>query len=215
MDKGAICTDERRTTYPGIKAAVEQFNRVSMWAATEVAKPSTCKRRAAAIVHLIQVAGECRKLRNFASTMQVVAGLSISSVVRLKKTWRLVPKKMTTRLSTLQAELEPMANFKAYRAAIAGAQLPALPYMGLYLRDATFIEDGNEDRLANGMANLEKLRMLGELVREVRYFQLSSYVGQGSAAAVAYVACLRSERSEDALYAISRHNEPLMTPIPN
>lgn len=205
----AVASPNAKKQDPGVVAAVEQFNRVSMWAATEVVKGSTCKRRAAAIVHLIQVAHECRKLRNFATTMQVVAGLSISSVIRLRKTWRLVPKKFTARLSALQAELEPLANFRAYRAAVAGAQLPALPYMGLYIRDATFVEDGNDDRLANGMANLEKVRMLGALVREVRYFQLSSYASKGSAAAVAYVARLPSERSEDALYALSRHCEPL------
>ena len=37
---------------------------------------------------------------------------------------------------------DPEGSYKAYRSALKAAPLPALPYLGVYLKDLTFIEDG-------------------------------------------------------------------------
>ena len=64
---------------------------------------------------------------------------------------------------------------KAMRDAARG---PAVPYLGLYLTDLTFIEDGNPDFINEGgqqMVNLGKCHMVGKALTEVRQFQKKSY----------------------------------------
>lgn len=69
-------------------------------------------------------------------------------------------------------------NFKNYRAALVDAMKkltsedpPILPYFGIYLRDITFLDEGNPDFLENGLLNFEKLRMVGAKLSEIRQFQ--------------------------------------------
>ena len=64
---------------------------------------------------------------------------------------------------------------KAMRDAASG---PAVPYLGLYLTDLTFIEDGNPDFISEGgqqMVNLGKCHMVGKALAEVRQFQKKAY----------------------------------------
>jgi len=41
-------------------------------------------------------------------------------------------------------------NFGNYRDALKMASPPCIPFLGLYLTDLTFIEDGNKNHLGNG-----------------------------------------------------------------
>jgi len=58
---------------------------------------------------------------------------------------------------------------------------PLLPYIGVYLTDLTFIEDGNPN-LKGGLINFQKHRMCAEVLRQIRLYQQTPYnlVGQPS-----------------------------------
>lgn len=49
-------------------------------------------------------------------------------------------------------------SFKNYRAALRTAVQPTLPYLGIYLTDLTFIEEGNKNEIGSGMINWNKVR---------------------------------------------------------
>lgn len=68
----------------------------------------------------------------------------------------------------------PGANFTNYRSLLAAAA-NGIPYVGLYLSDLTFIEEGNPDYLENGYVNFSKCRMVGEVIRSVQRFQQKPY----------------------------------------
>jgi hypothetical protein len=50
---------------------------------------------------------------------------------------------------------------KILRDAVHQANPPLVPYLGVYLSDLTFIEDGNADTVHNGLINFDKQRFFG------------------------------------------------------
>lgn len=64
-------------------------------------------------------------------------------------------------------------NYKTYREALKGVppNAPVIPYVGVILKDLTFIQDGNDDYLEEGVINFDKMRMVSEIVRKVQAWQ--------------------------------------------
>jgi len=65
-------------------------------------------------------------------------------------------------------------SYKEYRALIAGTQPPCVPFLGVYLTDLTFVEDGNPDRI-QGMINFRKRKLEYDVIVQVRKFQDLAY----------------------------------------
>ncbi|KAJ2890319.1 hypothetical protein GGI21_006212 [Coemansia aciculifera] len=63
--------------------------------------------------------------------------------MRLKQTWALLPKKFNIMCKRLHEAMDPDHNYANYRAILRRSQPPLLPFLGLYLTDLTFLEDGN------------------------------------------------------------------------
>ena len=75
-------------------------------------------------------------------------------------------------------QLLPAANYKNYRALIAKAEPPCVPYIGTYLTDLTFIDEGNPDYITEGDAkliNYKKFQMISELIQRIQRFQRTGY----------------------------------------
>ena len=51
-------------------------------------------------------------------------------------------------------------NYKRYRDSLGVASTPCVPYVGVFLKDLTFICDGNPDYLRGGLINLHKRRQV-------------------------------------------------------
>ena len=75
--------------------------------------------------------------------ISIVSGIEKSAVYRLKKTWKVTPKKMVQAYSEVKELCDSKGNYKALRAAGKTLTPPIIPYLGVYLSDCTFIEDGN------------------------------------------------------------------------
>lgn len=71
-----------------IDAMIRRFNQVSMWVATEIVVTMNVKKRASLIKHFILIAKEAEKLNNFNSLLEITAGLNLSMIQRLRKTWK-------------------------------------------------------------------------------------------------------------------------------
>ncbi len=52
--------------------------------------------------------------------------------------------------------------------------LPCLPYVGVYLMDLTFIEDGNPDIKGN-LINWEKRKLVNTIISQIQKFQMVGY----------------------------------------
>lgn len=73
--------------------------------------------------------------------------------------------------------MEHVNNYANYRASLKTVKLPALPYLGVYLRDIVFLDQGNPDYFGenNVTINFEKLQLLGTTFCDVKKFQKIAY----------------------------------------
>jgi hypothetical protein len=64
-------------------------------------------------------------------------------------------------------------NYADYRAALKRASLPALPFLGLFLTDLTFTDDGNPDTRNNGkLINFDKYAKTSKIITELMRYQV-------------------------------------------
>ncbi|KAL9647807.1 hypothetical protein ABK040_001333 [Willaertia magna] len=153
---------------------INWFNKVSRWVATEVLKEPDLKKRIDIITKMIQIAKECRELNNFNAIFEIISGLQNSAVHRLKKTWEGLKTKYKNRYDELYQLISGDNNFRAIRHAILYVKPPCIPYIGVFLTDLTFIEDGNKDVL-NDKINFIKRRKLAMLIRDIQTYQQTPY----------------------------------------
>jgi len=66
----------------------------------------------------------------------------------LKQTWPLLKKTIAEPFEALVELMNPASSFKKLRGAIEEGGGNVLPYMGMYLTDLVFLEDGNPDFVA-------------------------------------------------------------------
>jgi len=125
---------------------------------------------------IVNIAEELRKHNNFNTLMGIIAGMNMSSVTRLKKTLEEVPLQTKESVKALEKLMTPQASFKSYRTALHKCSLPCLPYIGTYLSDLTFIEDGNPDQTSSNLINFQKREFVYNVIAEVEQFQQTPFV---------------------------------------
>jgi hypothetical protein len=77
-------------------------------------------------------------------------GLNHNSVQRLKGLWEQISDKAREQWSEMDVLMSPQHNFRHYRHELKKRKAPVLPYFGIYLRDFTFINDGNQQYQPDG-----------------------------------------------------------------
>lgn len=124
---------------------------------------------------LIDIAYECFRLNNFETVVQLLSGIEMAPVSRLKLSWQLVPDRVTARLAELRNLFDPKDNWKVYRGVLAHVGLPAIPYLGIYLQSLTFAEDGNETFTKLKLLNWFKFSVIGGIIEEILKFRSKKY----------------------------------------
>lgn len=76
-------------------------------------------------------------------------------------------------LSQIRKLMGANRNFTEYREIIHSVNPPCIPFLGIYLQDLTFIEDGNPDclRKTKNLINFAKRHKAAEVIRELKQFQ--------------------------------------------
>jgi len=79
----------------------------------------------------------------------------------------------------LQDLVSPKFQYANYRKTLKEMALPAIPFLGVYLTDLTFLDLGNPDYLPEThLINFEKRRKVFTLVREIQRYQETPYALQ-------------------------------------
>ncbi|OGE56594.1 hypothetical protein PENARI_c003G11399 [Penicillium arizonense] len=125
--------------------------------------------------HLVNVATECYNLRNYSAVISILSGLESAPIYRLARTWAMVTQRSCDALRPLQAMVSSAQNYNAYRETLRMTVPPCIPFLGLFLKDLTFIEDGNPSVTQEGLINFHKCTMLASSVHEIRRFQQAPY----------------------------------------
>jgi son of sevenless-like protein len=212
--------EKKRALTPNISEYVDFFNRVCFWVGTEVLSSQDVKVRSACVEKMIEIARLCRSYNNFNTSMAIMTGLNYSAVGarRLKQTWEQVSVRSRTTLEDIEELFSSESNFITYRRLQGGLKrtAPCIPFFGLYSKDFVFINDGNPKRLANGLVNFSKLRMVMHRVSDLEWYQHSrfQFASEVNADHIHYCKTLRA-LSDEELYERSLLVEPKVRSTPS
>ncbi|KPJ11473.1 Ras-specific guanine nucleotide-releasing factor 1 [Papilio machaon] len=160
---------------PHILMMTGHFNHLSNLVISEILKKYTLTGRVAAIEKWAAVADIARCLHNFNGVLQICAALSNTSIFRLKKTWEKVSKTSKQTIEKMQTIISSECRFRILRDALHRCDPPCIPYLGMYLSDLSFIEEGTSNYTPDGLLNFSKMRMIAHVIREIRNFQQTPY----------------------------------------
>ncbi|XP_035497094.1 ral guanine nucleotide dissociation stimulator-like isoform X3 [Scophthalmus maximus] len=188
---------------PTIRATVAQFNSVTNCVITTclsnpVLKPN---QRARLLERWIDVARECRILKNFSSLRAILSALQCNAIHRLKRTWEevsresfrtfrelseifsddnnyslsreLLVKEGTSKFATL--EINPKrAQRRHQQQRDLGVMQGTIPYLGTFLTDLVMMDTAMKDYTEGGLINFEKRRKEFEVIAQIKLLQLAS-----------------------------------------
>uniref|UniRef100_A0A674NCU2 Ral guanine nucleotide dissociation stimulator n=1 Tax=Takifugu rubripes TaxID=31033 RepID=A0A674NCU2_TAKRU len=188
---------------PTIRATVAQFNSVTNCVITTCLSNPTLKpnQRARLLERWIDVARECRILKNFSSLRAILSALQCNAIHRLKRTWEevsresfrtfrelseifsddnnyslsreLLVKEGTSKFATL--ELNPKrAQRRHQQQRDLGVMQGTIPYLGTFLTDLVMMDTAMKDYTEGGLINFEKRRKEFEVIAQIKLLQLAS-----------------------------------------
>ncbi|KAI1889429.1 hypothetical protein AGOR_G00162780 [Albula goreensis] len=205
--QGWMKSDKSEKT-PYIMKTTKHFNDISDLIATEILRCDDIMVRVVVIEKWVAVADICRCLHNYNAVLQITSSLNRSSVFRLKKTWLKVSKQTKTVIDKLQKLVSSEGRFKNLREALKNCDPPCVPYLGMYLADLAFIEEGTPNYTEDNLVNFSKMRMISHIIREIRQFQQTAYKIDHQPKAAKYLLDSSSVMDEESLYEASLRIEP-------
>jgi hypothetical protein len=194
-----------------VKASIEHSNQVTAWVTDSILSKEEVKKRAMVLKHWIFVADRCRALNNYNTCMAILSAFDNGSIGRLKRTWELISGRSMQILQNIRRLMGANRNFSEYRDIIHKVNPPCIPFLGIYLQDLTFIEDGNSNFLkkSNNLINFAKRMKTAEVIRELQEYQSTHYMLTAVPDIQEFIKThLHSSREEEELYNLSLRLEP-------
>jgi son of sevenless-like protein len=192
---------------PNICCMITRSNTIPFWVATEIVQRDNIDERVAILRKFIYIADHCRALNNYNALMEILSGLNMTAIYRLKKTWGSLSPKTLAIFQSLNQLMSPDANFKAYRELLKKVTQPRVPYLGRYLTDLVFTEDAMPLYLENGLIHFWKCKAISQIVLDLTSHQKQPYM----LAEVTDIQCYLQKcrgLTESALLKLSRKLEP-------
>ncbi|MCJ1390375.1 Guanine nucleotide exchange factor lte1 [Xylographa bjoerkii] len=124
----------------GIDLVAARTNIMVKWALSEIILTQHIEERALTIMKYIHIASQARKLRNYATVLQLTMALTAVDCTRLTKTWDLVGAEEKRVLKELEDLVTPRKNFHNLRQEMekANAEQGCIPVVALYIHDLTY-----------------------------------------------------------------------------
>ncbi|XP_012867410.1 PREDICTED: ras-specific guanine nucleotide-releasing factor 1 [Dipodomys ordii] len=199
---------EKNERTPYIMKTTKHFNDISNLIASEIVRSEDITARVNTIEKWVAVADICRCLHNYNAVLEITSSMNRSAVFRLKKTWLKVSKQTKALIDKLQKLVSSEGRFKNLREALKNCDPPCVPYLGMYLTDLAFIEEGTPNYTEDGLVNFSKMRMISHIIREIRQFQQTAYKIEHQAKVTQYLLDQSVVLDEESLYESSLRLEP-------
>jgi len=159
---------------PNILHLTSRFNSIAFWVACCILEGADAKQRASIMTRFIDIAQHLLQLNNYSTTMAFIAGFNKSSILRLKLTFKELSQRASKKLSLYEKLLTAEKSYHVYRQNLHLSTPPCIPYIGVYLTDLTYMEDGNPNFIENRI-NFTKRSLISTLIREIQQYQAISY----------------------------------------
>ncbi|XP_059035778.1 ras-specific guanine nucleotide-releasing factor 1 isoform X2 [Mustela lutreola] len=199
---------EKNERTPYIMKTTKHFNDISNLIASEIIRNEDINARVSTIEKWVAVADICRCLHNYNAVLEITSSMNRSAIFRLKKTWLKVSKQTKALIDKLQKLVSSEGRFKNLREALKNCDPPCVPYLGMYLTDLAFIEEGTPNYTEDGLVNFSKMRMISHIIREIRQFQQTAYKIEHQVKVTQYLLDRSFVMDEDSLYESSLRMEP-------
>ncbi|CDQ74927.1 unnamed protein product, partial [Oncorhynchus mykiss] len=211
LGQGWMKLDKSERT-PYIMKTSQHFNDMSNLVASQIIAHTDVGSRANSIEKWLAVADICRCLNNYNGVLEITSALNRSAIYRLKKTWAKVCKQTKSLMDRLQKTVSSEGRFKNLRETLKNCNPPCVPYLGMYLTDLAFIEEGTPNFTEEGLVNFSKMRMISHIIREIRQFQGAPYRIEHQAKVTQFLLDKTLVMDEDTLYELSLKIEPRIPP---
>uniref|UniRef100_A0A3Q3W7E6 Uncharacterized protein n=1 Tax=Mola mola TaxID=94237 RepID=A0A3Q3W7E6_MOLML len=211
LGQGWMKVDKTERT-PYIMKTSQHFNDMSNLVASQIMTHTDVGSRASSIEKWLAVADICRCLNNYNGVLEITSALNRSAIYRLKKTWTKVCKQTKALMDRLQKTVSSEGRFKNLRETLKNCNPPCVPYLGMYLTDLAFIEEGTPNFTEEGLVNFSKMRMICHIIREIRQFQQAPYRIEHQPKVTQFLLDKTLVMDEDTLYELSLNIEPRVPP---
>ncbi|KAL2087676.1 hypothetical protein ACEWY4_016504 [Coilia grayii] len=211
LGQGWMKLDKNERT-PYIMKTSQHFNDMSNLVASQIMTHTDVGSRASSIEKWLAVADICRCLNNYNGVLEITSALNRSAIYRLKKTWAKVCKPTKSLMDRLQKTVSSEGRFKNLRETLKNCNPPCVPYLGMYLTDLAFIEEGTPNFTEEGLVNFSKMRMICHIIREIRQFQQTPYRIEHQPKVTQFLLDKTLVMDEDTLYELSLKIEPRVPP---
>ena len=168
---------------PNVTKVISRFNLLSFWICEEILAYDHAHTRSKVIEKFIAVADELQKIRNYNDCFNVITAFNYLPIKRLTKTWnRVSPDALATlrrlsELCSLTRNWENLRNeYNAYKSLEDSEKdTGCIPYLGYFLKDLAFIDEGPKYFNESDLINVEKVIKVGKVIEELKYFQRFGY----------------------------------------
>ncbi|KAH3767006.1 cell division control protein [Pelomyxa schiedti] len=171
---GLAWTKKDKSLAPNVSRMIQHFNKISNWMYTEVTAVDDLQMRIRTLERCIELADALEELQNFNALMEVVSGLTNSCVFRLKKTWAGISPLHNKMWESIRELTDGAKNNQVLRNRIKSLHPPCIPYLGIYLTDFTFIEEGNQTFIEDKV-NFFKCTLQAGVIINVQNYQQQPY----------------------------------------
>lgn len=160
---------------PNVLALIARFNFYAQWVVSEIVGERRLKSRKQVWNKFIRVAEQLRLQNNFHVMYAIITAFSNSAVSRLKWTLEKLNKQSRQSMQDLETLMAMEGSFRNYRDALQQvSSSPCIPYVGVPLKDLTFIEDGNPNVVDN-LVNWAKRKLVFDVVGNFLGHQIVPY----------------------------------------
>ncbi|XP_068875873.1 kinase non-catalytic C-lobe domain-containing protein 1 isoform X3 [Aphelocoma coerulescens] len=147
---------------------------VSTWVAAEIVTCHTTKRQVSLLSKFLLIAKCCYEQRNFATAMQILAGLE-NLIVRQLPAWKILPAKVAEIMEELKAvEVFLKSDSLCLMEGDRFKTLPTIPSAHVLAMHVQQLETGGFT-MTNGAHKWTKLRNIAKVVSQVHAFQENPY----------------------------------------
>eukprot|EP01117_Protostelium_nocturnum_P006591 TRINITY_DN2373_c1_g1_i2.p1 TRINITY_DN2373_c1_g1~~TRINITY_DN2373_c1_g1_i2.p1 ORF type:complete len:255 (+),score=81.52 TRINITY_DN2373_c1_g1_i2:82-846(+) len=192
---------------PNLLAFIEYFNEISALTQTAIVTTKKIRDRVKVWEYFIKVAVCFRELKNFHLLTAIISAFSTSPTLRLNWTREKLSRKSKQDIADLETLMDMRGSFKRYRDVLKESDFPVLPYIGVYLTDLIFIEEGNPLRIGRRI-NFSRAVYVHNVISAVQRYQQSPYNITLIPPVQAFIQRMPRMTEQDAIYKASLEIEP-------
>ncbi|KAF0974622.1 hypothetical protein FDP41_006096 [Naegleria fowleri] len=201
--------DKKRYMAPNIINVTTLFNKISNFCVHQIVSEPNIMSRKKILENLFKTCEILRDMNSFNMVMAIYSSFVSSSVSRLTDTWGMLDEKATKQYEDICKFVSTDNNQRILRDAMDKAYAdgePTTPYLGIYLRDLVFTDDGNPT-LIDGKLNFFKAINQYAIMFNILRFQGREYSFVMKEELQMAIETYRP-KSEDELYSMSLKTQP-------